>query len=108
MAHDEDGGHCYFQRQPETPEEIERAISACRISCVSAVRYSGDDPEILRRFRELGHIDACDVLAPERYTSVIQDKRWASLTMKEKLAIARQAVEVKRESPHETGGLSPL
>jgi hypothetical protein len=103
MAHDEDGGHCFFRRQPETPDEVERAIRACCISCVSAVRYSGDDTEILRRFRELDHIDACDVLAPERHTAVIQDKRWASLTLKEKLAIARQAVEVMRKSPQETG-----
>ena len=103
MAHDEDGGHCFFRRQPETPEEVERAIRACCISCVSAVRYSGDDPEILRSFRELGRIDACDVLAPHRLTAMIQDKRWASLTMKEKLVIARQAVEVKRNSSQENG-----
>jgi hypothetical protein len=103
MAHDEDGGHCFFRRQPETPYEVERAIRACCISCVSAVRYSGDDTEILRRFRELDHIDACDVLAPGRHTAVIHDKRWASLTLKEKLAIARQAVEVMRKSPQEIG-----
>jgi hypothetical protein len=104
MAHDEDGGgHCYFRRQPNTPEAAERAIRACCISCVSAVRYSGDDPEILRRFQELGHIDACDVLFPKRQTPVIHDKRWESLTLKEKLAIARRAVEIKRESPKEAG-----
>ena len=99
MAHDEaGGGHCYFRRQPETPQEVERAISACCVSCVSAVRYSGNAPEILRRFRELGQIDACDVLAAEWYTPVIQDKSWESLTLKEKLEIARHAVHAKRES----------
>jgi len=104
MAHDEEGGgHCYFRRQPETPEEVERAISACCVSCVSAVRYSGNDPEILRRFRELGQIDACDVLAAEWHKPVIQDEKWASLTLTEKLAIARQAVEAKRNLPPETG-----
>ena len=103
MAHDEDGGHCFFRRQPENPEEVERAIRACCISCVSAVRYSGDDPEILRRFQELGHINAYDVLVPKRQTSVIHDTRWESLTLKEKLAIAIRAVEVKRNSPQETG-----
>ena len=103
MAHDEDGGHCFFRRQPETPEEVELAIRACCVSCVWAVRYSGDDPEILRRFRELGCIDLCDVLAPQRHTTEI-DKRWASLTMKEKLTIAREAVEVKRNLPQESGG----
>jgi ferredoxin len=103
MAHDEDGGHCFFRQQPETPEEVERAIRACRISCVSAVRYSGDAPEILRRFRELRRTDACDVLCPQRLAILVQDKRWESLWMKEKLAIARRAVEVKRNSPQETG-----
>ncbi len=55
--------------------------------------------EIHRRFRELGHIYGCDVLAAERLTSVIQDKSGSSLTLKEKLKIARRAVNVKRESP---------
>jgi hypothetical protein len=104
MAHDEEGGgHCYFRRQPETPEQVERVISACCVSCVSAVRYSGNDPEILRRFRELGDIDACDVLAAEWRTSVIQDESWESLTLKEKLERARRAADAKRESPKEPG-----
>jgi hypothetical protein len=102
MAHDEEGGgHCYFRRQPETPEEVERAISACCVSCVSAVRYSGNDPEILRRFREVGRIGACDVLVTEWHKPVVHDKGWESLTLKEKLESARQAVDAKRESPKE-------
>jgi hypothetical protein len=28
VAHDEDAGHSVFRRQPETPEEVERAIRA--------------------------------------------------------------------------------
>jgi hypothetical protein len=104
MAHDEEGGgHCYFQRQPETREEVERTISACCVSCVSAVRYSGNDSEILRRFRELGNIDACDALATEWHKPVIQDISWESLTLKEKLESARRAVVAKRESPKEAG-----
>jgi hypothetical protein len=65
MAHDAEGGypHCYFKRQPEAPEEVERAISACHLSCVRAVRYAGRNPKILKRFRELGSEDSCDVLA---------------------------------------------
>jgi hypothetical protein len=47
-AYDEDG-HCYFKRQPRTPEELEHAISAVRFSCVEAVLYEGSDPEILRK-----------------------------------------------------------
>jgi hypothetical protein len=49
----EEGYHCYFKRQPETPDEVERAISACVVSCVRAVRYAGNNPKILKRFREL-------------------------------------------------------
>ena len=64
MAHDEPGGyHCYFKKQPETPEEVEKAISACVVSCVWAVRSAGDDPAILERFRELRAERACDALA---------------------------------------------
>jgi hypothetical protein len=103
MAHDEEGGHCYFRRQPETPEEVERAIMACRVSCVRAVRYSGDDPEILRRFRDLRSIDSCDVVASEWRSAVIRDKNWASLSLKEKLRMARRAVNGKRRSPPESG-----
>jgi hypothetical protein len=104
MAQDEEGGgHCYFRRQPETLEEVERAISACCVSCVSAVRYSGNDPEILRRFREVGRIDVCDVLVTEWHKPVVHDKGWESLTLKEKLEIARRAVDAKRESAKGAG-----
>jgi hypothetical protein len=64
MAHDdgEGGYHCHFKKQPDTPEEVERAVMACVVSCVRAVRYAGDDPAILKRFRELFSEDSCDVL----------------------------------------------
>lgn len=64
MEHDREADypHCYFKKQPETPEEIERAVSACFISCTGAVRYAGDDPAILRRFREFGAESSCDAL----------------------------------------------
>jgi hypothetical protein len=64
MDHDdgEGGYHCHFKKQPETPEEVERAVMACAVSCVRAVRYAGDDPAILKRLRELRSSDSCDVL----------------------------------------------
>jgi hypothetical protein len=64
MEHDweADYPHCYFRKQPETPEEIERAISACNISCIKAVRYAGDDPAILQRMRQVGAEGSCDAL----------------------------------------------
>lgn len=63
IAHDDDEDaypHCYFRRQPKTPQETERAIMACDISCCDALRYGGSDPVILQRFRELGRLDLCD------------------------------------------------
>ncbi len=40
----------YFVRQPSTPEETSRAIAAARVCCVDAVRYGGQDREIIARF----------------------------------------------------------
>ena len=47
-------GHCYFKKQPETSEELERAINAMSVACCGAHCYRGDDPEIIRRLREAG------------------------------------------------------
>jgi hypothetical protein len=63
MAHDcapDRGYHCYFCRQPKTPEELSRAVMAVRVGCCGAVRYGGTDPAILRRLGELGAAEACD------------------------------------------------
>ncbi len=55
MAHTEEGTiyHCYFRRQPETPEEVEHAICAVYVSCCGAVQYDGTDPEVLGRLERL-------------------------------------------------------
>lgn len=45
----DENGHCYFKCQPQTPEEVEHAIYAVGVSCVEAVRYKGNDSEILKR-----------------------------------------------------------
>lgn len=52
MAYDENM-HCYFKRQPKTPEELEHAINAVRVSCIEAVLYEGNDPDILRKISEM-------------------------------------------------------
>jgi hypothetical protein len=64
MAYDEgqSGQHCYFKRQPQTPEETERAIMAGVVSCIEAVRYAGHDQAILERFRHLKSASSCDAL----------------------------------------------
>jgi hypothetical protein len=51
---------CYFKKQPETPEELEQAISAVAVSCISAVRYGGSDQKIIRRLYDLGFENDCD------------------------------------------------
>lgn len=52
MAYDENM-HCYFKRQPVNPEEIEHAVNAVRVSCIEAVRYKGNDPEVLKIMRTM-------------------------------------------------------
>lgn len=58
MGHSDEG--CYFIRQPQTEEEIEFAINAMAVSCISAVRYGGIDQKIIKRIHELGNGDECD------------------------------------------------
>jgi hypothetical protein len=41
--------HCYFKKQPESPEEVEQAIKAINGSCCGALRYAGADPAIIKR-----------------------------------------------------------
>jgi hypothetical protein len=51
---------CYFRRQPQTPEEIDRAIEAICLSEVGALRYGGSDPAILAKLRARGAAAQCD------------------------------------------------
>jgi hypothetical protein len=60
MDHDESDGHCFFKRQPETPEEVNRAILAVWSSCCGAVRYGGDDQSLIQRLVNIGEADQCD------------------------------------------------
>ena len=56
MTHDENEEiiyHCYFERQPITPEETRQAVTACLVSCCDAVQYGGNDPKVLRLFDEI-------------------------------------------------------
>ena len=58
MGYDAENCHCYFRRQPSTPEELEHAINAVAASDIGALRYSGDDPYILQRLKGCDY--ACD------------------------------------------------
>jgi hypothetical protein len=52
MEFDEEARHCYFKKQPSTPEEWEQAVSALWVSCCEAHQYGGDDPAIQRLITE--------------------------------------------------------
>jgi hypothetical protein len=52
--------HCYFKKQPETEDELDRAISAMQVSCISGIRYGGKDQKILKRLYDLGLQAECD------------------------------------------------
>jgi hypothetical protein len=51
---------CFFRRQPETPAEIEQAISAICVSEMCALRYGGTDPTIVTKLREKQLASQCD------------------------------------------------
>jgi hypothetical protein len=53
---DGERSHCYFKRQPATPEETRLAIKAVDVACCGALRYGGSDRAIIAA---LG-ADACD------------------------------------------------
>jgi hypothetical protein len=49
---------CRFRRQPETQEELQRAINAVQVCCCGAVRYGGNDKTILDRINDPSVCDA--------------------------------------------------
>jgi len=67
-------GHCYFKKQPQTEEEIERAINALAVSCISGLRYGGTDEKILKRLYEMGEGNQCDHKPIGNYKTLIWDK----------------------------------
>jgi hypothetical protein len=52
--------HCYVRRQPESSDEVERALQAIRRQELGCVRYRGTDRVILRRLAEAGESGSCD------------------------------------------------
>jgi hypothetical protein len=51
--------HCYFKKQPTTPEETERAINAMRVACCGALRYGGGDQRLIDRLFAAGIDSDC-------------------------------------------------
>ena len=60
IAYDEETSTCFFARQPSTEDETYRAIRAVWVSCCSALRYDGSDPEVNRRLSGLGQSEQVD------------------------------------------------
>jgi len=72
ISHD-DAGHCFFARQPITEDETNAAIRGVRATCCGAVRYGGDDPQILIRFAELGVSSQCDRQPPAGHSRIVRN-----------------------------------
>jgi hypothetical protein len=51
---------CYFRRQPQTPDEIERAANAMCVSETCALRYAGNDPAVIAKLRARKLAWLCD------------------------------------------------
>jgi hypothetical protein len=73
MGYQEEPEGCYFARQPQTDEEVGRAIDAVLAAFVDNLRYGGSDPTILGRIRaatrnmtlDFCQDDLCDHPTPE-------------------------------------------
>ena len=69
-------GHCFVCKQPSTPEEVDRMVSAVWVSEVSCIRYTGNDPETLRKLIAVKAQDQCDVLQEESKHQANSRKIW--------------------------------
>jgi hypothetical protein len=57
-----------------TEAEIDQAILAMMVSCVSALRYGGTDEKILKRLYENGMAELCDHQPQQHYPIVIRNR----------------------------------
>src|SRR5580765_3820090 len=57
----EDRQQCYWVKQPQTTDELDRAIQVIHAQEIGCHRYSGSDPAILRRLPA----EDCDHLRPD-------------------------------------------
>lgn len=54
--------HCYWKKQPETPDELDRAVKILHTQELDCHRYGGSDPAILERLPP----ECCDVVSAPR------------------------------------------
>jgi hypothetical protein len=60
VVFDESDLHCFIAKQPSDDSELYQAIKVTWASEVECIRYSGNNPQILRRLAEAGAADCCD------------------------------------------------
>ncbi len=57
----DDQNHCYVTSQPKTESELSRMIRTVLSAELECIRYSGTDPDVLRRLAESGYSHLADV-----------------------------------------------
>jgi hypothetical protein len=62
---DEKYWHCFWKRQPVTPKELDQAIAVLLTQELGCHKYTGTDPEILRRLPP----ECCDYFLPQPFVS---------------------------------------
>jgi hypothetical protein len=65
--------HCFVKRQPATKEELNRMMRAAWAAELMCIRYRGRDPEVLRRFGELGEPHLCDEAPPASIRAIFRN-----------------------------------
>jgi hypothetical protein len=65
--------HCFVKRQPATKEELNRMFRAVGAAEFQCIRYRGQDPDVLRRFGELGERFLCDAPPPASVRPVFRN-----------------------------------
>ena len=75
-ANDEVIYHCYFKKQPSTPEELEQAIQAVACSCCEGVKYGGDDPKVRQRLVEISEENFRRMRDKEARNEETQHRQW--------------------------------
>ena len=75
----DDALHCFVCKQPSSPEDVDNMVSAVAVSDLSCVRYSGDDPETLRKLVALNAQDQCDMLSDKSDAGGTPRKVWWAL-----------------------------
>lgn len=73
MGFDDASSHCFVKRQPETDEELYRAVRAVFSAELECLRYRGSDPNVQLRLIEIGRADSCDSPSPNELEPVLRN-----------------------------------